>query len=170
MQNRNAATLASAERAVEVDPRPAAAYLSLSLARQAGFDLDAALAARKSRRTAAGQCSGAGTGKQPAAEHGALAGSGQAAQRFGERIGRRDGRTVYGDSCSWRIIGLAESHGVLKRHRPGSTLDTANWVSDWRCSGITRTPQHGGHAQATLQAARCAITIISARRFALKSG
>ncbi len=45
VQNRNAAALASAERAVEVDPHSAAAYLSLSLARQAGFDLDAALAA-----------------------------------------------------------------------------------------------------------------------------
>lgn len=43
--NRNAAALASAERVVAADPQSAAAYLSLSLARQAGFDLDAALVA-----------------------------------------------------------------------------------------------------------------------------
>ena len=45
VQNRNAEALADAQRAVAANPASSSAYLSLSLAQQAGFDLNAALVA-----------------------------------------------------------------------------------------------------------------------------
>ena len=45
MQNPKTEALADAQRAVAADPASSSAYLSLSLAHQAGFDLNAALVA-----------------------------------------------------------------------------------------------------------------------------